>query len=167
MTWEVHLSVSYLFAFSYCSWGSQSRNTEVVCHSLLQWTTFFQTFPPWRICLGWPQWHGLISLRETRLLSMWSDWLVFCDCSFSLSALWCRLSAPTVLLGFLLAWMWGISSRLLWQSIATVPYHVYIYIYIWRWYIYVWGWNIYVYVFFISSYWEPFSVDKNFGGYKI
>ena len=27
------------FAFSYCSWGSQGKNTEVVCHSLLQWTT--------------------------------------------------------------------------------------------------------------------------------
>src|SRR5574341_955372 len=38
----VHLSVSYLFAFSYCSWGSQSKNTEVVCHFLLQWTTFYQ-----------------------------------------------------------------------------------------------------------------------------
>ena len=36
----VHLSVSYLFAFSYCSWGSQGKNTEVVCHSLLQWTMF-------------------------------------------------------------------------------------------------------------------------------
>ena len=30
------ISVSYLFAFSYCSWGFQSKNTEVVCHSLLQ-----------------------------------------------------------------------------------------------------------------------------------
>ena len=29
-----------LFAFSYCSWGSQGKNTEVVCHCLLQWTTF-------------------------------------------------------------------------------------------------------------------------------
>ena len=38
--WGVHLSVSYLFAFSYCSWGSQGKNAEVVCHSLLQWTTF-------------------------------------------------------------------------------------------------------------------------------
>ena len=36
----VHLSVSYLFAFSYYSWGSQGKNTEVVCHSLLQWTMF-------------------------------------------------------------------------------------------------------------------------------
>ena len=26
----------YLFAFSYCSWGSQSKKTEVVCHSLFQ-----------------------------------------------------------------------------------------------------------------------------------
>ena len=30
----------YLFAFSYCSWGSQGKNTEVVCYSLLQWTMF-------------------------------------------------------------------------------------------------------------------------------
>ena len=37
--------VSYLFAFSYCSWRSQGKNTEVVCHSLLQWTTFRQNFP--------------------------------------------------------------------------------------------------------------------------
>ena len=36
----VHLSVSYLFAFPYYSWVSQGKNTEVVCHSLLQWTTF-------------------------------------------------------------------------------------------------------------------------------
>ena len=37
-----HLLVSYLSAFSYCSWGSQGKNTRVVCHSLLQWTTFCQ-----------------------------------------------------------------------------------------------------------------------------
>ena len=42
LTWEVHLSVSCLFAFSYCSWGSQGKNTEVVCHSLHQWTPFCQ-----------------------------------------------------------------------------------------------------------------------------
>ena len=29
-----------------CSGGSQGRNTEVVCYSLLQWTTFCQNFPP-------------------------------------------------------------------------------------------------------------------------
>ena len=26
----------FFFAFSYCLWGSQGKNTEVVCHSLLQ-----------------------------------------------------------------------------------------------------------------------------------
>ena len=48
----------YLFAFSYCSWDSQGKNTEVVCHSLLQWTTFCQTSPPWPARLGWPHRHG-------------------------------------------------------------------------------------------------------------
>ena len=45
--WGVHLSVSYLFAFSYCSWGSQGKNTKVVCHSLLQGTTFCHE---WKRC---------------------------------------------------------------------------------------------------------------------
>ena len=40
---------------------------------------------------------------------MWSDWLVVCDCSFSLSALWSPLSVPTVLLGFLIPWTCGLS----------------------------------------------------------
>ena len=42
MTWGVPLLVSYHFAFSYCSWGFQGKNTEVACHFLLQWTTFCQ-----------------------------------------------------------------------------------------------------------------------------
>ena len=50
----VHLSVSYLFAFSYCSRGSQGKNTEVVCHSLFQWTMFCQNVPAWPVYLGWP-----------------------------------------------------------------------------------------------------------------
>ena len=45
-TWGVYLSVSYLFAFSYCSWSSQGKNTEVVWHSLLQRTMFCQNSPP-------------------------------------------------------------------------------------------------------------------------
>ena len=62
----VHLSVSYLFAFSYCSWGSQGKNTEVVCYSLLQWTTFCQTSPPWPLHLGWPHtaWLNFIELDK-------------------------------------------------------------------------------------------------------
>ena len=42
-------SVSCLFAFSYCSWGSQGKNTEVDGHSLLQSTTFCQNAPSWAI----------------------------------------------------------------------------------------------------------------------
>ena len=53
---------------------------------------------------------------------LWSDWLVFCDDGFSLSALWCPLATPTILLGFLLPWTWGISSRLVQQSTAAAPY---------------------------------------------
>ena len=54
--------------------------------------------------------HGcFIKLDKTVVL--WSDWLVFCDYGFSLSALWCHLSGPTVLFVFPLPWTWGISSR--------------------------------------------------------
>ena len=53
---------------------------------------------------------------------VWSDWLVFCDYVFSVSAFWCPLATPTILLGFLLPWTWGISSRLLQWSAATAPY---------------------------------------------
>ena len=31
--------------FLYCSWRSRGKNTEVVCDSLLQWTTFCQNSP--------------------------------------------------------------------------------------------------------------------------
>ena len=47
---------------SYCSWGSQGKNTEVACHSLLQWTTFCQTFHHDPTGLGGSTWHGLVSL---------------------------------------------------------------------------------------------------------
>ena len=65
-TWGIHLSVSYLFAFSYCSWGSQGKNTEMVCHSLLQWTMFCQNSPPWPVHLGWPHtaWFSFIELDK-------------------------------------------------------------------------------------------------------
>ena len=63
-TWGVHLSVSCLFAFSYCSWGSQCKNTEVVCHSLLWWATFCQTSPPLPGHFGWSDmaWLSFIEL---------------------------------------------------------------------------------------------------------
>ena len=56
-----------------------------------------------------PTWHGLFHwVRQ--------------GCGFSLSALWCPLSVPTILLGVLLPWMWGISSWLLQQSTAIASY---------------------------------------------
>ena len=55
---------------------------------------------------------------------MLTDWLVVCNCGFSLSVLWCPLSVPTILLGFLLPWMWGISSQLFQQSTQKrCPFH--------------------------------------------
>ena len=48
-----HFPVSYIFVFSYRSGGSQGKNTEMVCHSLIQWTMFCQNSPPWPVCLGW------------------------------------------------------------------------------------------------------------------
>ena len=70
-TWGVPLSVSYHFAFSYCSWGSQGKNTEVVCYSLLQWTTFCQISPPWPVRLGWPHtaWLSFIVIRVAQVRS--------------------------------------------------------------------------------------------------
>ena len=57
---NLRISLSYLFAFSHCSWGSQGKNTEVVWHFLLQWITFYQNSPPWPICLGWSYMAWLI-----------------------------------------------------------------------------------------------------------
>ena len=72
------LGSSSFSVLSFClfilSWGSQSKNTEGVCHSLLQWTTFCQSSPPWPDCLGWTHtaWHSFIELDMTVVL--WSDW---------------------------------------------------------------------------------------------
>ena len=74
------------FAFSYCSWGSQGKNTEVVCHSLLHWTTFCQTSPPWPDHLRWPHMAWLSFNELDKTVVLWSDWLVFCDYGFSVSA---------------------------------------------------------------------------------
>ena len=43
-----------LQALSYCSWGSWGKNTGVVCHFLLQGTTFCQKSSLWPTHLGWP-----------------------------------------------------------------------------------------------------------------
>ena len=66
-------------------------------------------------------WLSFIELDKAVVL-VWLDWLVFCEYGFSVFALWCPLTTPTILLGFLLPWAWGISSWLLQQSAAIAPY---------------------------------------------
>ena len=100
-----------------------------------QWTTFCQTSPPCPSHLGWPHmaWLSFIELDEAVVL-VWLDWLVFCDYGLCVCPLM-SLTTPTVLLWFLLPWMWGISSWLLHQSTAAAPYlgytciYTYIYMY--------------------------------------
>ena len=48
-----HFPVSYLFAFSYCSWSFPVKKTGVGCHALLQWTTFCQNSSLCPVHLGW------------------------------------------------------------------------------------------------------------------
>ena len=82
-TWGVHMSVSYLFAFSYCSWGSQGKNTEVVFHSLLQWTAFCHNSPPWPVHLEWLRvsWSYMelykVVVHAIRLVSFLWLWFSF------------------------------------------------------------------------------------------
>ena len=57
-------------------------------------------------------WLSFIELDKAVVL-VWLDWLALCEYGFSVSALWCPLETPTMLLGLLLPWKWGISSRLL------------------------------------------------------
>ena len=72
---------------------------------------------------SWVAQHGMAYFHWVRQdCGPGSDWLVLCNCGFGVSDLWCPLATPTVLLGFILPWMWGISSWLLQQSIAAAPY---------------------------------------------
>ena len=56
------LGATSFSVISFClfilSWGSQAKNTEVVCHSLLQWCTFCQTLHLDPFFLGGPTWHS-------------------------------------------------------------------------------------------------------------
>ena len=61
------------------------------------------THPSW--VAPWT-WLSFIELDKAVIL-VWLDWQVFCEYGFSVSALWCPLAIPTLLLGFLLPWAWG------------------------------------------------------------
>ena len=94
----------------------------MVCHSLLQWTTFCQTSPPWPDSLGWPHMAWLNFPDLDKAVVLWSDCLVFYDYGISVSALWSPLTTPTVLIGVLLPRTLGISLQLFQQRAATAPY---------------------------------------------
>ena len=66
-------------------------------------------------------WLSFLELDKAVVL-VWVDQLVFCEYGFSLPALWCTLATPTILLVFLLPWVWDNSSQLLQQSTAAAPY---------------------------------------------
>ena len=74
------------FCLSYCSWGSQGTNTEVACHSLLQWTIFCQNSTPWPVHLGIAlhgMAHSFIELDKAvvcviRLAGFLWLWFSFC-----------------------------------------------------------------------------------------
>ena len=75
------------------------------------------THPSWVVPWAW---LSFIELDKAVVL-VWLDWLVFCDYGLCVCPLM-PLETPTVLLGFLLPWRWGISSQLLQQSAAAAPY---------------------------------------------
>ena len=74
-----------------------------------------------------PSWVALHSMAHSfieldRAVGCVIRLVSFCDCGFCLSALWCPFSVPSIFLGFLLPWTWGISSWLLQQSSAATSY---------------------------------------------
>ena len=91
--WSSSFSV-LSFCLFILSWGSQGTNTEVFCHSLLQWATFCQTSAPWPVHLGWPHtaWLSFIELDKTvvhviRLAGfLWLRFQSVCPLMPSLSA---------------------------------------------------------------------------------
>ena len=138
MTWGVPLLVSYHFAFSYCSWCSQCKNTEVACHSLLQRATFCQNSPPGPSCLWWPYraWLSFVELDKAvvhviRLASFLCLWfqsvcpLMPSFCTYHLTWVSCPLdmgyiSTPAPAMHSLcpLPWTCGISSRPLLRTLV-------------------------------------------------
>ena len=96
---------SFLFmGFSRQEYWSGLPFSSPVDHILSDLSTM--TRPSW---VSPRAWLSFIELDKAVVL-VWLDWLVFCAYGFSVSALWCPLATPTVLLGFLLPWAWGTST---------------------------------------------------------
>ena len=94
----------------------------MVCHSLLQWTTFCQTSPPWPARLVWPHkaWLSFTELDKAvvHVIKLTSFlWLWFqCICPLMPSHNTYCLTSVLLTLDV------GFSSRLLQQSAAAAPY---------------------------------------------
>ena len=81
----------------------------MVCHSLLQWTAFCQTSPPWLVCLRWPHmaWLSFIELDKAvvhviRLAScLWLWFQCVCPLMPSLSAYHLTWVSLTLDVGYL------------------------------------------------------------------
>ena len=58
INWGVNLSVSHLFAFSFCSWHSQDKNTEVFTILFSSRPPLFRTLHHDPSIMGGPIWHG-------------------------------------------------------------------------------------------------------------
>ena len=112
--------------------GFSRQEYWVVCHSLLQWTTFCQTSPPWPAHPGWPHtaWLSFTELdkavvRVIRLASFLWIWFQ-CVCllmpsrntyhltgvSLALDVGYLFTAAPAKRSCCSLPWTWGISSQL-------------------------------------------------------
>ena len=78
-----------ILSFCLFIWFMGGRNTEVVCHSLLQWTMFCQNSPPWPIHLGWPYmaWF-IVSLSRQGYEPCDQFGYIFVILVFTLFALW-------------------------------------------------------------------------------
>ena len=84
-----HCPVSYLIAFSYCSWVFPGKNTGVDSHFPLQWTMFSQNSSLWPIHLGGLVWHGSQLHWDMHALLPWQD----CD-PWRESKFWCYKELP-------------------------------------------------------------------------
>ena len=102
MTWGVPLLVSYHFAFHTVHGVFKAR--------ILKWLAIPFSSGPHSVrplhhdppIFGCPAGMAWFIELDKAVVLVWLDWLVFFEYCFSVSALWCPLATPTILLGFLL-----------------------------------------------------------------